>query len=125
MNGISRTGALLALALTAGALGVSVSEPAHAACTVQGIPYRVMQGGIGDPTGPVLYIKTAPEESFYYFIRFRDGRSIERIEEHLGEAQILVSGDAVSCPVEGIVRDMGTALNEVTVLQSAARSSAP
>ena len=95
--------------------------PAQAECIIEGIAYRVMQNGESDPTGPTLYLKASPEDSFYYFVRFRDGQDIEEIQDALGQVRVLVHGDAFRCPPEGIVRDAGTAIRKPQVIEFAAK----
>lgn len=118
MFGILRTGACLAVALAAAP--VAWTAPAHAACRVEGDAYRIINDHPGDPTGPSVYIKRAPEDGFTYFVRLRDGWQLFRMLERSEPIRIAVEGDAHSCPTDGVVRDLGTAVDGVTVLQSAA-----
>jgi hypothetical protein len=111
------TGFAAALALTS----IAWANPAYAECIVEGIAYRVMHNEIDDPTGPTIYIKESPHDSFYYFVRLRDGRFINESLTELGQVRVLVHGSALSCPTEGIVRDAGTAIREPQVIEFAAR----
>ena len=125
---LSRLAAGLTLALAA--LPLATAEPAHAACIVQGDAYRLINDHPGDPTGPAVYIKAEPDDGFYYFVRLRDGWELFRTLQRQEPVRVQVEGDAPHCPTAGIVRDIGTAVDGVTLLEPAMQigskvSSAP
>lgn len=104
--------AATALALLAGATA------AQAACAVEGLAYRGLEGLPDDPTGPSLYLKVSPDAGFAYLLRLRDGRFLDRIAGEDRDVRVLVRGSAADCPATGRLRDLGTAARAPRILAS-------
>ena len=96
------------------------AAPAYADCIVVGAVQLDRHDLVDDPTGPVLVVRTSPQDDFHYFVRLRDGSFLRKAAAAPAPLHVLLHGDARYCPAEGSLRDAGTAVGEPRILSLSA-----